>query len=617
MADLQARYTTLIENIVQMTLKGQIRSKEQVYEMLVEELEPGSDEEFATCLTDRSSSTQQQAEDSRDELKQAKAQRALRALKTLESAWSRYQQDNQARGTIATAIHQITTAEPQQRLLAFLTVIDPNQANPLTTDQLNQLAIALRQAFTDPDTKQDLQQLAAGILQGLQSWQALREHLVAWIYERQGLGFTESSQRLSPWGYWAKQPIGSLPRSLFHAIELDQAIDVWASQQTAVKMQDWVELTLVLQRLQQGLGIWADQRVYDSKLGAKLSAAIFVGFSAVWVGLANGLTHATLLNSHHREQYATAAFRAALQVLRTLAQRSYFPFYNSSFGIIGTNNFRSAMDYLSAPLRQVDGTQEKARLLTLLGSFLRNRGLHRDALEIYTSAREIAQAAADSLCEVAALNMMGQTSVALKQYEAAIDYSQRALILSRQHGDRLGEAHALANLGYSEVCRAQALELAPEVYEPAMAYLTQGLQVAHVLEDPVCEGLCATSLGIAYIALSQPEQALAHIKTGLSSLRLSGDIYLYGINLIAMAEACYQLGEMDQVVYAGMLAIHYLHFLEASEWRQAAGLLTILQGKLGEQFPLLLEQEKADLIRVLGLELYEQTLRLLEEYQSQ
>lgn len=616
MSDLQNRYTTVIDTIVQMTLKGQIRSKEQVYEMLVEELEPGSDAEFEACLGDRVSTTEQQAQDPKDELKQAKATRALRALKTLQSAWERYQQDNQARGAIATALHQITTAAPQERLFAFLNAIDPNQPTPLTTEQLQQLAIALRQAFTDPDTKDDLQQLAEGITQGLQSWQALRDHLVDWIYERQGMGFVESSQRLSPWGYWAKQSIGALPKSLFSAIERDEAIEVWASQQTSVRIPAWVELTLVLQRLQQGLSLWANQRIYDSKLGAKLSASVFVGFAAVWVGLANGLNHATLLNVSHREQYQNAALRSALQVLRSLAQRPYFPFYSSSLGIIGANNFRAAMDYLSAPLRQVEGTQEKARLLTLLGSFLRIRGLRQDAIDIYTQAREIAQQAGDGLCEVATLNLLSQTCVALKHYDQGIDYSQRALILSRQAGDRLGEAHALANLGYGEVSRAQALELPPDTYQRAMDYLTQGLQLSQTLEDPVSEGLCATSLGIAHIALDQADQALAYIKAGLGSLRASGDIYLYSINLIAMAEACYQLGEMSQVIYAAMIAMHYLHFLGSSEWRQAAGLLIVLQGKLGEQFQALLDREKEELTRVLGPDAYGQTLELLEDYRA-
>ncbi|MER3590071.1 MAG: hypothetical protein C4322_21685, partial [Mastigocladus sp. ERB_26_1] len=58
-------------------------------------------------------------------------------------------------------------------------------------------------------------------------------------------------------------------------------------------------------------------------------------------------------------------------------------------------------------------------------------------------------------CEIANLNHKSHICVAQKDYSQAINYSQRALILARQTGDRTGEAHALATLGYSEVFAAQ------------------------------------------------------------------------------------------------------------------------------------------------------------------
>ena len=52
---LRDRYLALIDQIVQTTLKGQIRSKEQVYQMLVQQVSPGTGEIFERCLDEQES----------------------------------------------------------------------------------------------------------------------------------------------------------------------------------------------------------------------------------------------------------------------------------------------------------------------------------------------------------------------------------------------------------------------------------------------------------------------------------------------------------------------------------------------------------------------------------
>jgi len=67
--------------------------------------------------------------------------------------------------------------------------------------------------------------------------------------------------------------------------------------------------------------------------------------------------------------------------------------------------------------------------------------------------------------EIANLNHLSRACVAQKTMKQRL-VTVNALILARQSGDRLGEANALANLGYSEVFQAQQLEQTePEVYE--------------------------------------------------------------------------------------------------------------------------------------------------------
>ena len=55
---LSERYLALIDEIVQTTLKGKIRSQQQVYQMLLQGVNPGTGEILELVLSDRISATQ-------------------------------------------------------------------------------------------------------------------------------------------------------------------------------------------------------------------------------------------------------------------------------------------------------------------------------------------------------------------------------------------------------------------------------------------------------------------------------------------------------------------------------------------------------------------------------
>ena len=148
-----------------------------------------------------------------------------------------------------------------------------------------------------------------------------------------------------------------------------------------------------------------------------------------------------------------------LQILRTFTQRPYFPLYGGIFASFSGSYLRDALDYLDAPLRSTAGTQEKARILTLLGYSQRGLGRYDRSLNFHQQALEIARNAGDKTCEIANLNHLSRTYVQQQNYSEAINYSQRALIFSRQTGDKTGEANALVNLGYSEVMQAKQTEI--------------------------------------------------------------------------------------------------------------------------------------------------------------
>ena len=613
---LHDRYLELIDQIVQLTLKGNIRSKEQVYQMLLQEAEPGTGEDFEQCLRDRFATTQQQVDDPINEAKQAKATRSLRALQTIRGEWDRWQTQNRSREAIVTALHQITQADSAQRLLAFLKFTDPNHPQRLAPDQLKQLAAMLRQPISDPAIQEEMRQLAEGISRGLESWQLLQDHLVSWIYDPDRLGFGGSLGQNNPWATWAKQSIGAVPKSLFQALYEQQSSSDWAESQTEVTLASWVELAIVLQAIEHGLVNWAENLIYNSKTGAKLSIEIFLTFGVIWSQLANGFSRSTALNSLNRDRYTEAASRITLQGLRVFSQRDYFPLYGTVFASFTGGYFRDAMSYLSEPLKHAEGTQEKARILTLLASSQRARGPLNLAKEMHSTAREIANEAGDRPCEIANLNHLSRIGVIEKAYAEAISYSQRALILSRQSGDRMGEANALANLGYGEVFQAQQLESAPEVYETAIAYLEQGLELSERLGDGQSRALCYTSLGNAYVTLGEPQKALKFLESGIQASEFSGDLYIQAINLAHFAEAFYQLEDFSKAVLSASLAMYKLEQMGSNDWRQTAGLLTILQGRLGDSFQSVLEGQRSSILKAIGVDGYDYLPELLERYRT-
>jgi tetratricopeptide (TPR) repeat protein len=616
---LSDRYFALIDQIVDITLKGKLRSKEQIYQQLVRDVEAGTGEIFERCLATRLQETQARL-NTGDELKQAKASRILRALQAIQGEWERYQKEQQLTGAVATAARSILAAAPADQFAAWLNWVDPNQPNRLSTDQLKALVQSLNQSVAVGDTEQTpaIRQLTAGITNGLASQQRLEDHVIRWIYDvPTAIGFEGTPNQVGPWKLWSEQVNSLLLKQLFQAITANQPIEEAISRQSAIEVRDWVELVIVLQFLQRGLVTWFEKQPYDSKWGTKQSVATFLTFAVIWNQLSLGFERSSSLSLDDRQRLSQGCFQVMLQILRSFSQQSYFPMYGGVFALFGGNDLKETLNYLDEPLRQVAGTQEKARILTLLGYSRRALGDYDRAIEFHQQALDIARTAADQACEIANLNHLSRIYVAQKNYAEAIGYSQRALILARQVGDRLGEANALTNLGYSEILAARQLEhIDPDQYELPISYLQQGLQLSEKLGDRQSQSLCYNSLGIAHVLIEQPQAAIPYLEKGFQAAQKSGDLYLQGLNLIYLAEAHYSLGHREQALFAAFVSMYLLEQIQANEWRQAAGLLTILEGQLGDAFQTMRSQYRSAIIPIIGVDGYDHLPTLLEQYKQ-
>ena len=176
---LSDRYFALIDQIVELTLKGKISSVERVYKILVEKVEVGTGEILERCLDRRIEDTKAQLDT------KLKAARVLRALQTIEKQWLRWQEENQVNAEISETAQSIIAVEPDDYFLAIVDAIDPNQDYPLSIDQLEKLAQSLKIAAKTQENAglaQEWQQLATGITEGLKSFTALEGDLVSWMY---------------------------------------------------------------------------------------------------------------------------------------------------------------------------------------------------------------------------------------------------------------------------------------------------------------------------------------------------------------------------------------------------------------------------------------------------
>ena len=613
---LRDHYLALINDIIETTLKGKISSVEQVYQMLLKGITSGTGEVFELVLSDRLNAIQSQVDSETDELKTAKATRSLRAAKTIQTQWQRWQEQNKATEAISLSMREITTATADERLTALWRATDPNQKYPLNLSQLQQLAKSLQQFAT---ANEDFQQIADGINNGIISWQRIQANLLNWMYEQKNsLGFGGVPGENSPWTSWAKIVNSEIPQAFFHTLAVEQSALEFAQKQQQISLSNWVELTIVLQLLQRGLINWFDsygalryQQAYDIKAGPKLSISTFLTFAVIWSQLASGFQNQAII-------YSNSATQIMLQILRTFAQRPYFPLYGGIFASFSGSYLRDALDYLDAPLSSAAGTQEKARILTLLGYSQRGLGKYDRSLDFHQQALEIARKAEDKTCEIANLNHLSRTYVQQQNYSEAINYSQRALIYSRQTGDKTGEANALVNLGYSEVMQAKQTENSEiEVYESAINYLEQGLKLAEKLNDLQSQALCFSSLGIAYLVTAQYPTAIKYLENAFRTAQVSGDLYLQGRNLAYLAEANYLIANYEKAVYTGSLGMYLLEQIASNEWRQPAGLLTIISGQIGtDKFQLLLQENRPKMIAIIGVDGYDYIPNLLVKYQE-
>ncbi|MBC8449371.1 MAG: tetratricopeptide repeat protein [Chloroflexi bacterium] len=137
----------------------------------------------------------------------------------------------------------------------------------------------------------------------------------------------------------------------------------------------------------------------------------------------------------------------------------------------------------------------------------------------------------------------------LGQIRQATEFYKRALIITREIGNRRNEGNLLGNLGivYSDLGQV----------EQAIGYYQQALAISREVGDRRGEGNMLGIRGVAYRLLGQVERAIVHSQQALAISREIGDWNAEGVWLGNLGTAYRQLGQLGRSIeyYQQALAI--------------------------------------------------------------
>lgn len=145
-----------------------------------------------------------------------------------------------------------------------------------------------------------------------------------------------------------------------------------------------------------------------------------------------------------------------------------------------------------------------------------NPALERDAaIEAFETAIEIYQRFNRKLLLGATLNRLARFFHLQSRYHDEIAFSQKALAIFREIGDRHSEATALNNLGNAYNSLGQ--------YQRAIEFHQQALEIRQAVSDRKNEARSLGNLGTAYQALGEYQRALEFYQQSLETKREIGD----------------------------------------------------------------------------------------------
>jgi tetratricopeptide (TPR) repeat protein len=179
-------------------------------------------------------------------------------------------------------------------------------------------------------------------------------------------------------------------------------------------------------------------------------------------------------------------------------------------------------------------------LMGSLGILYNQIGSYKKAIKYHKKALVISKEIGDRRGEGNHLGNLGNAYLNLRQAKKAIKYYQKALVIAREIGDRQGEGARLGNLGNAYFILWQV--------EKAIEYYQKALVIAREIDDWRGEGNALGNLGNVYRNLGQVEKAIEYYKKALVIAREIGDRRNEGIWLGNLGSIYRNQGQVDKAI---------------------------------------------------------------------
>ncbi|MBE9542279.1 MAG: tetratricopeptide repeat protein, partial [Proteobacteria bacterium] len=232
--------------------------------------------------------------------------------------------------------------------------------------------------------------------------------------------------------------------------------------------------------------------------------------------------------------------------------------YNKAFNIIMNNNIHEDLDrwgnsrtlidlYIDLlpedhfnDTSLLDNPQSHSVVLGNLGLAYSHLGQVEKAIEYYQKALVISKEIGDRRGEGNRLGNLGIAYSDLGQVEKAIEYYEQALVIAKEIGDRRGEGNALGNLGNAYSHLGQV--------EKAIEYYELVLVISKEIGDRRGEGAGLGNLGLAYIDLGQVEKAIDYYEQALVIAKEIGDRRNEGYQFMNLGYAYSVLEQIEKAI---------------------------------------------------------------------
>ena len=230
-----------------------------------------------------------------------------------------------------------------------------------------------------------------------------------------------------------------------------------------------------------------------------------------------------------------------------------------------------------AAARRLEQRGTEAMLHNNIGVAYNNLGERQRALEFYEQALPIRREVGDRAGEAVTLNNIGVAYDNLGERQRALEFYEQALPIQREVGDRAGEAVTLNNIGstYGNLGERQR----------ALEFYEQALSVWREVGDRAGEAVTLNNIGSTYDKLGERQRALEFYEQALPVWREVGDRAGEAVTLFNMARVYETAGDLQRAVQLLEQTVAIDEAIARPDLKRDRAVLNALRQKLHDSKP--------------------------------